>query len=113
MRWIGLAVVLLLGVSACSSTPENGATLLLRNQYWDKINVQVVVTPSGDCDNKSAYVETLEFVLNKNASRSIIAPHAENICWRKDRNPNNPSPGEWSSWSHATMYPGQSADTDI
>ena len=46
-------------------------------------------------------------------TRRIDAPHAENICWRHDRNPNNPIAGDWSGWSRATMFPGQTVETDL
>ena len=35
------------------------------------------------------------------------------ICWRHDRDPNNPVKGDWSDWSRATLFPGQSVETDL
>ena len=107
---LGLAAVLL---SGCFGSPES-ATLVLKNAYWDRIRVEAVITRSDDCDNRGkGYVETEHFVMLKDQTHDIRAPHAENICWRHDRNPNNPSPGAWSDWSRATMYPGQKAETDL
>lgn len=104
----------LFALAACggvSSSPS--ATLVLNDPSWDRVNVQAVVTKSPNCDNQEAYVSTQEFVMTKNKTRRIEAPNAENICWRHDRNPNNPIDGDWSGWSRATMFPGQTFETDL
>jgi hypothetical protein len=101
-------------LSACGSFgSETSATLVLNDPTWDRVNVEVVVTKSPNCDNRDAYVSTKEFVMTKNRTQRIEAPHAENICWRHDRNPNNPVAGDWSGWSRATMFPGQTFETDL
>lgn len=113
MRYRAWLSVLLL-LSACgavSSSPS--ATLVLNNPTWDRVNVEAVVTKSPNCDNREAYLSTQDFVMTKNKTQRIEAPHAENICWRHDRNPNNPVPGDWSGWSRATMFPGQNFETDL
>jgi hypothetical protein len=104
----------LLLLSACGS-PGSGssATLILNNPTWDRVNVEAVVTKSPDCDKREAYVSTQEFVMSKNRAQRIDAPNAENICWRHDRNPNNPVAGAWSGWSRVTLFPGQRAETDL
>ena len=58
-------------------------------------------------------VSTQEFVMTKNHTQRIEAPKAENVCWRHDRNPNNPVAGVWSGWSRATMFPGQTFETEL
>lgn len=104
----------LLLLSACGSSGSGqSATLILNDPSWDRVNVEAVVTKSPNCDNREAYVSTQEFVMTKNKTQRIEAPHAENICWRHDRNPNNPTPGDWSGWSRATMFPGQTFETDL
>jgi hypothetical protein len=104
----------LFALSACGSVGSGpSATLLLNNPTWDRVNVEAVVTKSPNCDNRDAYVSTQEFVMTKNKTQRIEAPHAENICWRHDRNPNNPIAGDWSGWSRATMFPGQTFETDL
>ena len=42
----GLMVVLL--VAACSSAPAGTATLTLNDPYWDKVNVEIVITKRAD-----------------------------------------------------------------
>jgi hypothetical protein len=51
--------------------------------------------------------------MTKNHTQRIEAPKAENVCWRHDSNPNNPIAGAWSGWSRATMFPGQTFETDL
>ena len=41
------------------------------------------------------------------------APEGAAVCWRYDRNPNNPVPDAWTGWSRATLFPGQSSETDL
>ena len=107
-----LPVLLLL--SACSSGSSQTATLILDNPTWDRVNVEAVITNSADCDNRGKeYVETKQFVMTKGQTVTVEAPKAESICWRNDRNPNTPIPGDWSGWSRAPLAPGQTAETDL
>ena len=112
MRYRGWVGALLL-LSACGSESEQSARLILVNPTWDKVNVEVVVTKSTDCANQDAYVSSKSLVMSKNQSYKIEAPNSEGICWRHDRNPNNPVAGAWSGWSRATLFPGQTAETDL
>jgi hypothetical protein len=101
-------------ISSCSSGSSQTATLILDNPTWDRVNVEAVITNSADCDNRGKeYVETKEFVMTKGQTMKIQAPKGESICWRHDRNPNNPAPGAWSGWSRAPLAPGQTAETDL
>lgn len=113
MRYRAWLCALLL-LSACgSASSKQSATLVLNNPTWDRVNVQAVVTKSPDCENRDAYVSADEFVMTKDHSHRIEAPNAENVCWRHDPNPNNPIAGVWSGWSRATMFPGQTFETDL
>ena len=104
----------LLLFSACSSSPDKSATLILNNPTWDRVNVEAVITNSGDCENRGrGYVATKTFVMAKGRPARVEAPNGESICWRKDRNPNNPVPGDWSGWSRVPLTPGQTAETDL
>jgi hypothetical protein len=104
----------LLSLSACSSGSSQTATLILDNPTWDRVNVEAVITNSADCDNRGKeYVETKQFVMTKGQTVTVEAPKAESICWRHDRNPNNPTPGDWSGWSRAPLAPGLTAETDL
>ena len=108
--WLSAVLVL----SACSSGSSQTATLILDNPTWDRVNVEAVITNSADCDNRGKeYVETKEFVMTKGQTVKVQAPKGESICWRHDRNPNNPAPGAWSGWSRAPLAPGQTAETDL
>jgi len=103
----------LLCLSACSSGSSQSAALVLNDPTWDRVNVEAVVTKSTDCDNREGYISTQQFVMTKNHTQRIEAPNGESICWRHDRNPNNPTPGAWSGWSRVTLFPGQTTETDL
>jgi hypothetical protein len=114
MRYSVWLSALLLPLSACGSTGSgSSATLILNNPTWERVNVEAVVTKSPDCDKREAYVSTQQFVMTKGRTQRIEAPNAENICWRRDRNPNNPVAGVWSGWSRVTLFPGQSTETEL
>jgi hypothetical protein len=104
----------LLCLAACSSGSSQSATLTLSNPTWDHVNVEAVITTSADCDNRGkGYVAIKHFIMTKDHSTKIEAPNGESICWRHDRNPNNPVPGAWSGWSRVPLVPGQTAETDL
>jgi hypothetical protein len=114
MRFSACLCALLLLLSACGSIGSGpSATLVLNNPTWERVNVEAVVTKSPDCDKREAYLSTQEFVMNKGRTQRIEAPNAENICWRHDRNPNNPVAGVWSGWSRVTLFPGQTTETEL
>jgi hypothetical protein len=114
MRYRVWLLALLVPLSACGSVGSGrSATLTLNNPTWDRVNVEVVITKSPDCDKREAYLSRQEFVMTKDRTRRIEAPNAENVCWRHDRNPNNPVAGVWSGWSRATLFPGQTTETDL
>ncbi|HYM72791.1 MAG TPA: hypothetical protein VET89_07405 [Stellaceae bacterium] len=107
-----LAALLLL--AACGSDSRDTSKLTLKNSFLDRVNVQVVITKSSDCDNRGPeFVGQQEFVLVKDRSRTILAPNGTSICWRKDRNPANPTPGQWSGWSRAILFPGEDTETEL
>ena len=101
-------------LAGCSSGPGNGAELTLNDPYWDQVNVQLVITKSEDCDNRGGgFISKKEFVMHKDTTRTIEAPEGANVCWRHDRNPNSPVAGAWSGWTRATLFPGQSSESDL
>ena len=108
------ALLLLAGCSMFSSKPSNGGTLTLNDPFWDKVNVEIVITRSSDCDNRGeGYLSGREILMRKNTTEAIDVPDGASVCWRHDRNPNNPVAGAWSGWTRATLFPGASSDTDI
>ncbi len=113
MRKKGWAA-LFLALASCSAGGGNSATLVLKNPYWRRVNVEAVITTHENCDSRAkGYLKTLRFVMKKGQTRTILAPDDEIICWRHDSNPNRPSPGAWSGWSRAILEPGQKAKTDL
>jgi hypothetical protein len=108
------ALFAMLCFTGCSSGSDQSATLTLDNPTWDRVNVEAVITKSSDCNERSnGYVATKDFVMTKGQSHKVEAPNAETICWRHDRDPNNPVHGDWSEWSRATLFPGQTTETDL
>ena len=108
--WLSMIVSL----GACSSTPSGMATLTLNDPYWDRVNVEVVITKRADCDSRGeGYMSTKQLVMRKTSSEKIEVPNDASVCWRHDRDPNNPVAGAWSGWTRATVPPGQSAETDL
>lgn len=115
MRRSGWPVMLpLLALAACSSDSADRAKLTLRNTQFDHVNVQVVITHSADCEARGPeFVGSQEFVLHRDQTKTIVAPNETTICWRRDRYPTNPHPGEWSGWSKAILFPGNDSTTDL
>src|SRR5262249_42179292 len=104
----------LLTLAACSSGPSDHAKLTLRNMQWNHVNVQVVITRAGNCDDRgSDFISSQDLVLQKEQTKTIVAPNETTVCWRHDRYPTNPHPGEWSGWSRAILFPGNDSTTDL
>jgi predicted component of type VI protein secretion system len=105
---------LLCALTACSSAPPDTSKLTLRNMQWDHVNVQAVTTKSGNCDDRGPdFIGSQEFVLRRDQTKTIVAPNESSLCWRHDRYPTNPHPGEWSGWSRAILFPGNDSTTDL
>ena len=103
-----------LSLAACSSTPSDTSTLTLNDPYWDRVNVEVVITKRADCDSRGeGYVATRQLLMRKNRTEAIELPNGATLCWRRDRDPNNPLAGAWSGWTRATLPPGQSGEADL
>jgi len=113
MRYRAWLPVLLL-LAACSSDPPDSSKLTFTNSSWDRVNVEVVITRSADCDNRGeGYVSTQEFFILKDKMQTVVAPNGTSVCWRHDRNPSNPTPGVWSGWSRAVLFPGTDTKTEV
>jgi hypothetical protein len=111
-HWAGLTVAL--WVAGCSLAPSGRGRLTLNDPYWERVNVQIVITRRADCDSREeGYIETRELVMRKDKTEWIDVPNDATVCWRHDRNPNSPVAGVWSGWTRATLLPGQRAETDI
>ena len=109
-----IGFLLLAGCGMLSSKPADTATLSLNDPYWDRVTVEIVITKNTDCDNRGeGYVSSREIVMRKNKTETIDVPAGGNVCWRHDRNPNNPVAGAWSGWTRATMFPGATSEADI
>ena len=104
----------LLSLAACGSKPSDTSTLILNDPYWDRVNVEVVITKRADCDSRAeGYIETKQLAMRKNRTESIDVPNGATVCWRHDRNPNEPVAGAWSGWTKASIPPGQTTETDL
>src|SRR5215813_1952476 len=90
----------LLCLAACNAPPSDSSKVTLRNTQWSRVNVQIVITKSEDCDNRGpGYVSSEEFVMQKDVTKTVVAPNGTRVCWRHDRFPNKPTPGEWTGWT--------------
>ena len=108
--WVFGALLL----SACHSAPADSSTLILNDPYWDRVNVEIVVTKRADCDSRGeGFVDSKRLVMRKNTTERFTVPNGANICWRHDRNPNEPVKDAWSGWTKASIPPGQESETDL
>jgi hypothetical protein len=101
--------------AACAppSAPELG-TLLLSNPDYGPTHVQAVITANPDCASRGpGYVSTFEFVLPTDGTKSLDVPPGAEICWRRDRDPEQPVPGQWSPWDRAYVTPGSTIDANL
>jgi hypothetical protein len=113
MRYL-VPLVLMLGTAACSTDAPGSAKLTLRNTVWDRVNVQVVITRAAECDQRGPdFVGSQEFVLQRDQTKTIVAPEGTSVCWRHDRYPDKPQPGQWSGWAKAILFPGNDTSSDL
>ena len=105
----------LLAVTACGgSAPPDSSTLILNEPYWDRVNVELVITKRADCDSRAeGFIEIKQLVMRKNTTERFYIPNGANVCWRRDRNPEQPVAGAWSGWTKASIGPGQSAELNL
>lgn len=104
----------LLCLAACSSIPNDASKITLKNTQWDHVNVQIVITRSANCDDRGPeYVSSEDLVMHRDNSKTVVALNGTVVCWRHDRFPNKPNPGDWSGWSRATPFPGDNTKTDL
>ena len=114
MRVLG-AVVLLLALAACGEKkPPDSSTLILNDPYWDRVNVEIVLTRRSDCDSRAeGFISTKQIEMRKNQTERLYVPNGATICWRHDRNPAKPVAGAWSDWTKATVDAGGEASTEL
>jgi hypothetical protein len=115
---IAMRVLAVLGavvaLAGCSSSNPNATKLTLNDPYWERVNVQLVITKLADCDSRaSGFLSEKTIVMHKNTTQSFEVPNDATLCWRHDRDPDKPSPGAWSGWTRATLTPGENAETDL
>ena len=112
-----LAAVAAIGLTllgGCGSRPADSARLTLNNPYWDRVNVELVITRSSDCNSRGdGFVSTRELVMARNKLEVIDVPNGANVCWRRDRDPGKPAADAWTGWTKATLLPGGSAEADL
>jgi hypothetical protein len=113
MRYPAWLAALLLLAGCFAADPKGSSKITLKNSFWDRVNVQVVITRGADCDDRGPeFVGQQEFLMVKDGHHTVVAPEGTSVCWRKDRNPGNPAPGAWSGWSRAILFPGEDTETE-
>jgi hypothetical protein len=109
--------IVLFCITACAPRPEPPAppgTLLLNNPHFSPLNVEAVITSNPDCASRGpGYLSTLDFVLPNNATKIIDVPPGDEVCWRRDRDPEQPVLGEWSNWDRAYVAPGETIQANL
>ena len=115
MRLLPPAVAGLIVLAGCSSSlPADSARLTLNNPYWDRVNVQLVITRGSNCDSRGdGFIESRELVMPRNKLEVIDVPNGATRCWRRDRNPDKPTAGIWTGWTKAMLFPGRSAEANL
>jgi hypothetical protein len=87
---------------------------MLNNPHFGPTNVEAVITSNLDCSSRGpGYVSTLHFVLPNDATKIIDVPPGAEVCWRRDRDPSEPAPGQWSNWDRAYVEPGATIESDL
>ena len=113
MRYF-LLLAVIPALTACHSTPPGSSKLTLNDPYWDRVNVEFVITRREDCDSRGdGFISSKTIVMRKNVTQTIDVPDGATLCWRHDRDPTKPAPGVWSDWTKASLNPGASAEADI
>ena len=114
MRLRGAIAASCLVLSACSALPPGAGRLTLNDPYWDRVNVEIVITRRADCDSRAdGFISSRKLVMHKDTPQSFVVPDGATLCWRHDPNPKAPVAGVWSLWTKAQLMPGQTAETDL
>ena len=71
-----------------------------------------VAGPAVDVEFPEGHIPVIRTAI-RITSEGFNVPDGASVCWRHDRNPNNPKPGDWTDWTRATLFPGQSTSTDL
>lgn len=110
-----LAPAILFCAAACAvKGPPPPGTLLLNNPHFGPIDVEVVITANPDCASRGpGYVSTNRFVLPNNGTKIVYVPPGAEVCWRRDRDTENPIFGQWSDWDRAYVEPGSTIDANL
>src|SRR4051794_1474769 len=113
--WTPVAAAGLVLLGGCSSPPPaDTSRLTLNNPYWDRVNVQLVITHGSDCDNRGdGFIDSRELVMPRNQPEVIDVPNGATLCWRRDRNPEKPIAGVWTGWTKAMLLPGRNAEANL
>lgn len=84
-----------------AQTPALPGRLELRNTRWERVNVEVRVGPSQNCEQNTAQGSS---VLLREESWAVLSE--EVVCWRRERVPGDPSTG-WTAWEQSRLAPDQ------
>jgi hypothetical protein len=113
-RWLALSAMLLTAGCGGDEEPAGYTKMTLRNPVWERVDVEIVITKSIDCNDRGpGFISDRAVVMKKDAVEPVDVPDGDFLCWRHDRNPKAPIRGDWSGWSRASLYPGQPSKTDL
>ncbi|HEX5317827.1 MAG TPA: hypothetical protein VFW46_01640 [Stellaceae bacterium] len=109
-----LAVLCVLAACGGNENKEGFTKLTLKDPAWEKVNVQIVITKSADCDNRgTGYISGEQIVMQKDTVHEVQVPDGAAACWRHDRDPKHPVAGDWSGWTRAQLNAGYPTKTDL
>lgn len=97
------AVIALVASSLPPSDSAPTGILVLRNTRWDRVQVDVRVGASQDCEQNSAQGAR---VLKRDESWAVVSP--EIVCWRREASP-GAAPLVWTVWQ-ARLVPSTGVD---
>lgn len=97
------AVIALIASSLPPSDSGPTGILVLRNTRWDRVQVDVRVGSSPDCEQNSAQGAR---VLKRDESWAVVSPDI--VCWRREAQP-GAEPLAWTLWQ-ARRVPSTGVD---
>ena len=98
----------------CTPRPVEPGKLRLSNPHFGMTHVEAVITANADCNARDeGYVSTLELTCRTMRRSFIDAPPGADVCWRRDRDPDQPVAGLWTPWDRAYLAPGRTLGANI
>ena len=83
-------------------------TFLLKNSYWDKVSAIINLRNFANCD-ENQYLQTVTL---EKGETYIIPTNEQNICWKRDTNPDHPD-GFYTNWRTETINLFEDRQTEV